>query len=144
MRSFLGLAALLFAGNAYACPNLTGTYTCTYQDGSSEIIEISKMSQNGVTVYDYNGSTVSADNVVYPVPDDETLKQGTFRAWCEGMNLKAELKGKYFHENTYYGDLTMLMDFTLTGSDLHQITTGNLKNAGGEYPLDSEMTCVRN
>lgn len=140
------LAALLlaFSAQAYACPNLTGTYTCTYQDGSTEVVSISQEQKNGVTVYNYNGSPMPADNKAYPMPDDQTLRESTFRAWCEGEVLKGNLIGKYYNEGSYFGDLNLLLDITKQGTDLKQVSAGSLKNSGGEYPIEGEIVCTIN
>ncbi len=144
MRTIAALA-LLISVQAWACPDLTGTFTCTYQDGSQEVVNMSQELKNGVTVYNYNGTPVAADNVVNDVPDDESLKQATFRAWCDdNITLKAELKGKYYSEGNYFGDLLMNMEFTMVGNDLKQVSTGSIKNSGGDYPLNGETLCTRN
>lgn len=141
----LATIALFASVNAWACPELTGSFTCTYQDGSSEVVEMTQELKDGVTTYMYNGSAIPADNVVYQVPDDQTLKQGTFRAWCDDtVTLKAELKGQYYDQGNYFGDLVMNMEFSLAGSDLKSVTTGTLTNSGGQYPLNGETVCTRN
>lgn len=145
MRKFAVLA-LLFSAQAFACPNLTGSFTCTYPDGSSQVVAISQqLRADGITVYNHNGSDIPADNVAYPVPDEANLRSATFKAWCADANtLSAQLVGQYFQDGAYFGDLDMTSNFTLAGTDLKQVTAGTLKNAGGEYPLNSDMTCTRN
>lgn len=142
----LAAIALLFSVQAYACPELTGTYTCTYNDGSKEVISISQTTdRNGLTIYNYDGSEIPADNKHYVVPDDQTLKEGTFRAWCEdNVSLKTQLLGKYYQDGGYYGDLTLNVDFSLNGRELRQVTSGSVKNTGGQFPLSGNTTCVRN
>lgn len=143
MRS-LAIIALLFSAQAFACPELTGSYTCTYQDGSSELMTISQSNKDGVTVYVANGSEIPADNQPHALQDDASLRDATFRAWCNGTaSLDAQLLGKYYQENAYYGDLTLNTSFSIVGTDLKQVTTGTLVNEGGSYPLNSEMTCKR-
>jgi hypothetical protein len=138
--------ALLFSVQAYACPQLTGAYTCTYQDGSKEVVTIAQNKDaNNVDVYNYNGSTILTDNVAYPIPDDQQLKQGTFRAWCaDDTTLQTQVVGKYYQQGNYFGDLTMNLNLSLKGTDLHQVTIGSLKNTGGEYPLNGDVTCTHN
>ncbi len=144
LRTFATMA-LLFSVQAYACPQLTGAYTCAYQDGSSEVITLSQELKDGVTVYTHNGSTIPADNVAYPVPDDANIREATFRATCTGdVTLSANLTGKYYQDGQYFGDLNMTSNFSLNGKDLKQVTVGTLKNQGGEHPLNSELTCTRN
>lgn len=143
----LAALALLVSVNAYACPDLSGSFTCTSQDNTSEVVTLSQENKDGITIYNYNGSMIPADNQAYQVPDDQNLKEGTFRAWCDAndnVTLKTELIGKYYDQGSYYGDLTMNMDFSLNGTDLRQVTTGKLVNSGGEQPLNGDMTCVRN
>lgn len=143
MRKLAALA-LLFSAQAFACPDLTGAYTCKYQDGSSEVVTISQESKAGVTVYNYNGSSIPADNVVYPMPDDQNLRSATFRAWCENASLKGNILGKYYNEGNYFGDLDMTLDLSLDGTNLKSVTTGTIKNSGGTYPLDGQVVCTRN
>lgn len=145
MRATLVVLSL-FAAQAMACPNLTGSYTCNYQNGSSEVVSIAQEQKDGVTVYNYNGSGIPADNVIYQIPDDENLKQGTWRAWCdEGRDLlMAEILGKYYHEGSYAGDLTMNLEINLDGGNLKQVTAGQLVNEGGTYPFGETMVCTRN
>lgn len=141
----LAAIALLFSVQAFACPNLTGSFKCTYGDGSTENVTITQSEVNGVTVYNYNGSEMPADNQTYQIPDSEDLKEGTWRAWCDDdSTLKAELIGKYYNQGSYFGDLNMRMDFSIDGTSLKQVTNGNLKNTGGDYPINDEMTCVAN
>ncbi|MGE3682473.1 MAG: hypothetical protein AB7G93_12175 [Bdellovibrionales bacterium] len=143
MRKLVALFAFVSV-QAYACPDLAGSYTCTDEEGKTESVTIKQEMKDGVTVYDYNGSSVPADNVVYPVPDDESLKETTFRAWCADNMLKAQILSKYYSEGTYVADLELNLDFSKTEGGLKQVTTGALKNSGGEYPLNSEMNCVAN
>ena len=141
----LSVIALFFSASAMACPDLTGTFTCTYQDGSSEQVTISQQINNGITMYNSNGSMISADNKTYPVPDDETIKNATFRAWCDGASLKGNLIGKYYNQGSYFGDLDMILDLSIAGRDLKNETSGNLKDTGGtDYPLGGTTVCTRN
>jgi hypothetical protein len=141
----LTVLALLFSVQAFACPDLTGNYTCTYSDGSSETVAVSQDTKGEITTYNYNGSTVVADNQTYPVPDDDTIKQATFRAWCASATaLKAELIGKYYDRGTLMGDLTLVLELSLEGSNLKQVSSGVLKNSAGERPFSNEIVCTRN
>jgi hypothetical protein len=146
MRSLMAMA-LLFSVQAFACPDLAGSYTCSHQDGSTEVVTVSQENKDGVMIYQYNDAAIPADNQVYQLPDDQDLKDATFRAWCDTTNadlLQTQLIGKYYSQGSYYGDLTLNMTFSLAGTDLKQTTTGTLKNSGGEYPLNNELTCKRN
>ncbi|MGZ3723292.1 MAG: hypothetical protein ACXVA9_10195 [Bdellovibrionales bacterium] len=144
MRS-LAIIALLFSAQAFACPTLTGSYTCTYQDGSKETIAITQDMKGTVTVYNINGSDMSADGTVNPVPDSDNLKEGTFKSWCDDdVTLKGLLTGKYYNGGSYFGDLTMNMDWSLSGTDLKQTSNGEVVNTGGKYPITNETVCSKN
>ncbi len=142
MRTLAALA-LLFSAQAFACPTLTGNYTCTYKDGTNETVSITQSADKaGMVTYIYNGSQVPANNQIYDVPDDQSVKQGKFRAWCDDdVTLKSQLIGKYWSNGSYFGDLTMNMNFQIESGNLKQVTTGNVVNSGGTYPIDDTLVC---
>jgi hypothetical protein len=144
----LAALGLLVSVNAFACPDLTGSYTCKYQDGTSETMTFSQQdNKDGVTVYNMNGENLPADNQVYNMQDSQNLKNGTFRLWCDQANsaiLDAEVLGQYYDQGQYYGDLTLDMAYSLDNGNLKQVTTGSLKGAAGQQPINDEMTCTRN
>jgi hypothetical protein len=132
---------------AWACPNLTGAYTCTDSQGQSETIQLSQtVSDQNITVYVYNGTSLQADNMAYAVPDDGTIRDATLRTWCDDDSTwKTELLGKYWRNGAYYGDLRLERDFRLDAStNLLSVTSGALTNSSGSHSLDSSMTCTRN
>ena len=143
MRKLVAIA-LVFSAQAWACPDLTGKYLCTYEDGSTENVEITqRVDEKGVTIYNYGGSDIPADNAAYPVPEDDTLKEATMRSWCDGQTLQAQMIGKYYNRGAFFGDLTMNLVISLNGTGLSQVTTGVLKAQGTDYPMNSTVTCAR-
>lgn len=144
MRTLAALA-LVFSAQAFACPNLTGNYTCTYQNGSKEVMAITQDTKGTVTVYNLNGSEIPADGQTYQVPDDQNLKEGTFKSWCDDdVTLKGLLVGKYYTDGQLYGDLTMNLAWSLDNGNLKQSSTGQIVNTGGTYPLSQETVCTKN
>lgn len=144
MRTLIAVA-LLFSAQAFACPELAGTYTCTFSDGTEETGTVTQSVVNGINIYNYNGTEIRADGVTYPVPEDETLKEGTSRAWCDdALTLKGEVIGKYYSGGSYFGEVVLNLEFSKVGTSLRQVTTGNLKNSGGDYPINSDITCTAN
>ena len=144
MRTLTTLA-LLCSSSAFACPDLTGKFTCMYQDKSTEDVTISQeIQKDGTVVYNYNGTMIPVDGKVYDVPDDEQVKEGKFKAFCDDdVTLKTTLVGKYWRTKAYFGDLTLNMNFAVEKNDLKQNSTGSVKNSSGEYPLNSALVCVR-
>lgn len=144
MRIF-GLMILLFSAQAYSCPQLSGAYTCTYQDGSMETVTVQQDTKGATTTYIYNGSTLPADNQIYPLVDDANIQGGTFRTWCEDDRvLKGQILGKYWSNGEFIGDLTMNLEFLLDGGDLRQTSVGGTVNGGANFPIASDVTCARN
>ena len=144
MRSLLAILAFSSI-NAFACPDLTGTFTCTFSDGSSDVLTVSQENKDGVTLYIFGGEVTPADNAIYTIPDDATLKQGTFRAWCDdSVTLKAQILGQYYDAGQYYGDLTLNINYTIENGNLKDYTNGTLVNSNGTYPINSETVCTRN
>lgn len=140
------LAASLFvAGTATACPNLTGNYTCTYQDGSQEQMNLTQEEKNGVTVYMNSGNELIADNQTRQLPEDPSFQNATMRAWCDGEALKMNIIGKLFDQGQYFGDVNAEVSLSLDAKkSLEQVTSGTLKSVQGDFPLDGKTTCVRN
>jgi hypothetical protein len=144
MRSIIALA-LAFSAQAYACPSLTGNFTCTYQDGSRDTVSISQEMKDGITTYSYNGGLIQADNVARPIQDEEEIREATLRAWCDdATTLKAQMLGKYYNNGSYFGDLTINLFLSMEGANLKQVTDGNLKSANGDYPIQGQVVCTPN
>lgn len=149
MKAILAAIALVGA-QAFACPNLTGTFACTYE-GQTENTQITQSEMNGVTTYtmrnadDPNdqGGSLPADNNTYTIPDSQEFKQGTIRGWCEGELFKIEQIGQYHDQGQHIGDIQATMTFSLNNNNLNQVTAGVFKTASGEYPINSELTCTR-
>jgi hypothetical protein len=142
----IAVPALFFSVQAFACPNLAGIYTCTH-DGSVETLTLNQSDKDGVTIYDYNGSSFPADNKAHLIPDDENLKAASARVWCDaadGTLLRTQVFGKYYVNNSYLGDLTLDVTRSLSGQNLKQVSRGMLKTPLDEYPVESESVCTRN
>lgn len=144
MVRIIATLAALFSVQAFACPNLTGSYTCNYGNGQSEQISVSQREANGITYYSYNNDEFAADGSVVPLQDSADLKQATFKAWCENTTLKNQIMGKYYNNGTYFGDLNMVIDITSANGNLQQNATGNLKGSQGDYPINNSVTCTKN
>ena len=149
MKAVIALFAL-YGIQAFACPNLTGTYSCTYEGQTSQV-QLSQTETNGVTVYtmkDPNdpadqGGSLPADNVVYKLEDSEQFKNGTLRGWCEGEAFKIEQTGSYFDQGQHIGDIQAILTMSLSNGNLVQDTQGTYKTGSGDYPIASNMTCNR-
>jgi len=142
-KTVLVLATALFSAGALACPNLAGDYTCQTDDGPQSMT-VTQEESNGVTSYDLGGTQLITDNEVRDIADDETLKDGKVRSWCEGDVLKAAATGTVLDGGEPAGDVDLTITFTTDGTTLTQNMSGTFKNAGNNYPIDNTMTCTKN
>ena len=141
----LAVIALLFSAQAFACPQLAGNFTCTYQDGSKEVMTVTQDTKGNLTTYNVNGSDIITDNVAKPMQDDANIKNATFRSWCDDdVTLKGELIGQYFNNGKFYGDLTVALNYSMSGSDLKQNVDGQVVGSNGTQPIKQETVCTKN
>ncbi len=139
---FLGA---LFSSAAFACPNLTGNYACTYENGQAEAISLTQEIRDGVTYFKMGNAELAADNQARAIPEDDSMKEGSLRGWCEPYALKVEVLGKVYDSGEFFGDLAAQISFSLNAeNNLDRVTSGTLKAVKETYPLDNTMTCIRN
>jgi len=114
MLRSLSLAVLFVSSAATACPNLTGKFLCTNDDGTPSPVEISQVQQNGVTTY-----TVSSED-----KSDQLVADGQNRTTVEkGDGLVS----------------TLNRQVTCLGEKLHWIEKIHLGAEGSEEGLRIEL-----
>lgn len=124
MKNVFFVAAFIFGCYSYACPNLEGSYTCKYNDGSSEILSISQENENEVAHYtlDFaNGGLIMnliADGVERT--DETKHEDGTKAIYidltvCDGQQVINNYSEKYIDSN----DNAL---FTLNGTSTLSLT----------------------
>jgi hypothetical protein len=142
MLRIITVLAALFSVTAMACPDLTGAFTCTYSDGSTEVMNIKYRTENGISYYTYGSDEFAADGTVYPLADSDNLKSGTFSAMCsDDITLKNNIKGEYYYQGSDYGPLDMTINYSMDNGNLKQVASGTLK--GSAFP-DQTATCTKN
>lgn len=142
--NLLAVACSLFSVGAFACPNLSGTFSCPDAQNGPQIVTITQSESNGITTYYQNGEALAADNVVKSIPDEPTFKEGKMRAYCEGDSLKVAVQGKVWDQGQFFGDLDVVSNYSLdASSNLVDKFEGNIKSAQGDYPIGDLTTCTR-
>ena len=144
---YLATLTLLFSASSRACPDLTGTYTCEVSSTKKETKVIQQSKKNGVMVYWVNDLEMVTDDKPRFVPENENLRQGTFRVWCDGdIKVKTQLLGKYHNNSGYFGDLTANSEwFMRDDAHLVRYTSGDIRSPDGTVmPFDDEVLCKRN
>lgn len=147
MIRFIIAALLLGAVPAWACPNLSGIYKCKYDDDTSETVTISQITKDqGTTVYDYNSSMVTADNMVHDVEGNKSLKDGKFKAWCDDAEgtLNAQLTGQYLQDGDVVGILDMKISYALNANgDLLERSSGAVTVGNRQFPVSTNQLCEK-
>ena len=138
------MVGALVSASAFACPNLSGVYTCPDQQNGPQTVEITQTEENGITTYFQNGESLVSDNLVKPIPESADFKEGTMQAFCEGDALKVAVKGKVWDQGQFFGDLDVVSNYSLD-ADKNLVDTfdGSVKSAQGNYPINDLTTCVR-
>jgi hypothetical protein len=145
MLRTLAALALLASAQAFACPQLTGNYSCTDEKGQTSAMALTQDTKSNVTVYTLNGSDLQADNQARPMPPDADLQNATIRGWCnDDVTLHTELLGKVYQNGQYVGDLKLALDFAMNAKNLNQVASGTIVNGTQTYPINTTITCTPN
>lgn len=140
----LALMGLLVGASAWACPDLRGTYTCTYENGS-ETLTVDQMEQNGTTYYIINGDTVPADGQLYPIADDESQKNQFIMFSCKGEPSKFALNytGDLYEGGQLQGHISAeaLYSKDSAGSLVIEETGTFSAVDGNVYPWSEQTSC---
>lgn len=161
MKKLIIALASLFSVSALACPNLAGSYQCSYEDenGNAQTYEqtVSQAEVNGVTVY----TTESEGETMEFIADGQTrtdvntddgyaLKQ-SLTVTCAGnaLNVKNVIDAavdESFADTFYHGDALAVITSAAQSLDVH--TTGSQwyyddKGAKQEEQFDMTESCKR-
>lgn len=136
------LAAL--SVTAFACPDLTGTYECTY-DGQVETMDLTQYVADGVTHFKVGQTEVVADGASHPMPDSQPEEQATYTASCNGNVLGISFFSLLIDNANKIGQISGQQNMSLDNvGDLVQDIKGTLViDAQGTFPIDEVTTCRR-
>ncbi len=142
MLRILTVLSAAFSVQAFACPNLTGNFTCSMPDGSTQVMDISSRMEGAVTYYKVSGDEFPADGSVLKLADSQELKNGTFSATCMAdTTLSTNIKGEYFNSGKDYGPLDLNINYSMAGENLQFVTDGTLN--AKTIPAQT-VTCNKN
>lgn len=135
----------LFSIQAFACPDLTGNYTCDYGNGESHIWDISYREAAGVGYYTINGTEFPADNSVIAYPDQEDFRELWVRLSCNIDLLKFEQNYKSYDHGRYTGHASSATSIGMFGPKMRMESSGTYTDAnGGVFPLTGSAVCTKN
>lgn len=131
---------LLVAGNAYACPNLSGTFTCKTGEVIETLVVTQEEGQNSVIV---DTVQLLADDIAHPFSEDPSFRNAFERISCTDSVFRKHITGDYYQGDLKIGELDSTVEYSLVNNNLVETTTGKMSNILGEVPLDNRMVCER-
>lgn len=143
---FKGMAAILSALVAvpvFACPFLTGSYTCLNENDSEQTLVISQSEADGATHYIINGSELVIDNQSHAITGDPTFRNASMNAWCDSDMIDYEITGQYFDGDTEIGSLSIVNVIKISGDQVTETADGQMRNDRGVFPVSASITCTR-
>jgi hypothetical protein len=143
----LSLIALLFTGvSAFACPDLSGNYTCTLNAGALDLA-ITQSEANGVTTYVFNGQPIVADGQQFMMQDqaDGSIKNQSLTYSCDATQLRSVYSGDFYEAGALQGTLVFDDSYTKDANGALVITEGGTATdaTGASYDLEVlSTTCT--
>jgi hypothetical protein len=93
----LFFSLFLLSTKSIACPDLTGTYACTNNQGASQNLTITQETIAGNTIYTFeeNGevSHLPSDNTEYPFENRQNNTSGSARFYCDQTGFHSRIQG---------------------------------------------------
>lgn len=146
-KSMLLAAALLVSGSAFACPELTGDWTCTDKQGSVSKVKMTQEAiENGVMYYstDEKGETNSfpADGKTYN--DDGADYSTTFTAACTSSARVDAKMGVVAKSYDMMIDANIVIELTDPNTMVTTVTGFSAdKKGGNKQAIDEATTCKK-
>lgn len=130
---------LLVSVNAFACPDITGSFTCKFKNRISER-EIAKTETGFVMIADGVEQTYNVDGSITSVPDSDGLKDGQFSSICEGNTFIVNFTGTLMYEGSEIGKEVQKTVYQMKGDDLNIL----IKTKAKHVPLPTiNYMCTR-
>jgi hypothetical protein len=146
---FLFLSLFLLSSKSIACPDLTGTYTCTNSQGASTTLTITQETIAGNTIFTFteNGETshLPSDNAEYPFENHQNNTSGSARFYCDQKGFHSRIRGerrgaKNQPEESW--DITQSISRNENG-DLVTSTQGSVSLVGVKNEIHEQSSCRR-
>ena len=141
MRLSLWLVALTFSTTIFACPEVNDTFVC-----ENETLAISHRVEGGVNIYRFDNGDQAydayADGRVHRLPNDDTMRDSTFRLECRSSRaIDMIMEGTLLDNGAPLGSFALNQNYSRDeNGDLVIVTTGEILG----QPIDQQTeTCVR-
>lgn len=143
MKSIIVLFVSIFSTVAMACPQLAGSYTCTYDDGTTETLTVEQGVDNGVNVFVVDGDVFYADGQAHPISTEELV--GTYVATCVGNAVNANVNADMYQQGSKIGMIQADLSLSQVSPGFVTMgTNGNVVVDNQVYPITESATCSLN
>lgn len=139
MKSLL-MGALLFSSAAFACPDISGVYSCKYNNNFS-VKEIVKTQVGFIITSDGNPMEYFADGIAYEVPSTDSYTDAKVRTTCTQDEMVVDFNASILYEGSVIAKQVSKSIYSMEGKDL--IISQKVKMKGIPLPA-IKWTCVRN
>lgn len=139
MKSLL-MVAVLFSSAAFACPDISGVYTCKYNYNISNK-EIVKTQSGFVINSDGNPMEYFADGKFYEVPATDSYTDAKVKSSCTENEMIVDFNASILYDGTIIAKQVSKTIYSMEGKDL--IISQKVKMKGVPLPA-IKWICTRN
>ena len=152
MKTSFAVTGILFllSSAAFACTDLSGQYTCTDNDGTSDVtVQQSAIPGGAHFVFTTvsNGTTKTmdflADAKSHPLPDENGQLKGTYVANCTANGLVGTENADFYDNGKKVAHMDVTLTAQMQGSKMVSTAQGKVTAPNGSMPINSTSTCVR-
>lgn len=137
---FLMLGALLFSSSVFACPDLSGSYTCVGKTRSYQK-EVQKTDTGYISSNDGIEYEYFTDGKVYDIPETDSYRDGKLTSTCNGDQFIVDLTMTVLYEGAVVGQQVSHTTYNMEGDKL----IINQKVKMKKIPLPKQkFICTRN
>lgn len=136
---FLVAVLLLVSAQAFACPDITGSFSCKYKNRLSER-EITKTADGFLINIDGIELEYVTDGSITTVPQTDSLKDGQYSSVCDANTFVINFSGTMMEGDLELGHQVQKTVYQMKGDALNI----NIKTKAKRVPLPTiDYTCTR-
>jgi hypothetical protein len=132
----------LFSSAAWACPDLSGHYTCGNDDSQDTVVISKQATATGFNLV-FDDSQVVSDDQVYPLEGDPTFRNGSIHTWCDEVGIKTQVVGEYYDGEKKIGSIDMVTSYEIVNGTLIQSDRGQMINDLGPLTVENNQPCSK-
>lgn len=139
MKSLM-VCALLFSSAAFACPDITGSYTCKFNSAIS-MKEIVKTDGGFAVNSDGYEIEYHVDGKTYELPSTENYTDAKVRTTCNESEMIVDFNASILYEGSIIAKQVSKSTYSMEGSNL--VINQKIKMKGLPMPA-VKWNCTRN